>query len=155
MSYRPIKPRRYTSGKSVVARFYEQVEGGAEAIAAILRRGLSQVYGYADDSVESANMRLDQALALTEATGAPVFAQAFAVAAGGVFMPAEPSEESVAELLAKEEVEHGHLIAHIMARLDRGDPLRLDEVVAEDLDRLIAALVAVRAKRGSPVEFAA
>lgn len=155
MSYRPVKPRRYTSSKGVVARFYEQVEGGAEAVAAILRRGLSQVYGYADDSVESARLSLDQALALTEATGVPVFAQAFALAAGGIFMPAETSEDSVAELMAREETEHGQLIAHIMARLDRGDPLRLDDVVAEDLDQLIAALVAVRAKRGSPVEFAA
>ena len=155
MSYRPVKPRRYTSSKSVVARFYELVDGGAEAVASVLRRSLSQVYGYADESAESAHLRLDQALALTEATGVPVFAQAFAVAAGGVFMPAEPSEESVAELMAREEAEHGQLIAHIMARLDRGDPLRLDDVVAHDLDRLIAALVAVRSKRGSPVEVAA
>jgi hypothetical protein len=143
MSFRPNKSREYGSTKAVVAQLIEAA-GGVKQAAFHIGRGLSQTYGYADESVSDAHMTLDQARRLAAATKSGALAQAAAADVGGVFTAEPVSQDSVAELLARGESARGRLMADFLRSMDRDGAAHATPEVRRDLDECIATLVAVR-----------
>jgi hypothetical protein len=145
MSFRPIKPREYGSTKQIVGALFAEV-GGVKEAAFVLGRGVSQTYAYADEQVADAQISFDAVRRLSHyRLGATAAAEALAFDAGGFFTPIAPSDESLAELMAREEAQHGAMLADLMRRigaLGEGGDARL----LEHLDALISALVAARRK---------
>ncbi len=151
MSFKPYKPRDYSTTKEVVTRLLDQA-GGVKKAAHLLDRSTTQTMAYSDPAT-SDEISFDQVRRLIEATGAAAPAEDLASLTGGVFLPCDAPKEAFDHLVAKSAKEWGEFIACVVkAHADGG----LDQIerrdMLRDLDNLIRTLVAARCRVNSKGE---
>ena len=145
--FRPYKARRYGTPKELVSRAADGA-GGIRALAELIGVKVSQAAAYTDPACPGKEMKLEQAHRLALARPDLIcFAEHFAALAGGVFSGLDPSEQSLTELMSREEADHGRLLSRFI-EVREGAPVSVAERASllPDLDATITALVEARAK---------
>ena len=115
--------------KAVVAAFLNEAGGseGMDSIALQLGVSMSRAYQLQDD----ATLTLDHAAVLTWNTKAPQAAEYLATLAGGQFVPVQPLNEPVSDLVARFAKEGGEVVQAAIAMLTApGAPYALEPIVA-------------------------
>jgi hypothetical protein len=138
-AYRPNKRVPDGATKSVLVHVINEV-GGVEQAAFICNVSGARVYQLRDEGT----MTFDDIARLTMAGASTAAVEYLATLAGGQFVPVEPVEEPVADLIQKYAKESGDVMQACVAMLASGR----DEcgVAASEIDQAIRVLIAARRK---------
>ena len=138
------KPREYLTSEWVAAKLCDAC-GGLKSFAFLLGyKHLSQAASLTEPGGQ--RITLDEARKLAIDTGSTVLAHAVAADLGGHFMPGAPSEEGFAELVAHGEEANAALLGDLFRRVRAHEGGAPDAQLLEDIDGVIAAFSAARAK---------
>lgn len=143
MSFRPVKPRDYSSPKGVFGRLVDAT-GGAKRAADLLGVSETQVYARTDPSMGT-QASYDEVRRLTLATRAGDGARDLAALCGGLFIPQAPSGHEISAMASRGSEAFGSFMARLIECLSDG---RIDEIERQTLlrkiDDTLGYLVAAR-----------
>jgi len=139
-SYKPHKRVPDGTTKAVLAHLYSDA-GGAEQVAFILGLGPARVYQLRDEG----SLTLDDAARLTMVSGSPCVAEYLAILAGGTFIPSNPVDGDISDLVSRFAGESGNVLSKAVAALADGEICSREwGPLASDIDAAIRVLVAAR-----------
>lgn len=121
MSFRAQKPRRFGSPEAAIVATFGQINGGADAVAALLGKSRATAYAYTEPASSDEHVAIAWAdvCRIVQFIGAVAPVEHLAGLAGGAFLPpVTPSTDTLAELHALSADAFGELTAEIIRALE-------------------------------------